>query len=63
MAIEATPYAKPDQTLIGKITEINPKIDENGMVQIKALIPNKNSVLVDGMNVSILVKRQIEEKL
>lgn len=63
MTIEATPYAKPDQTLFGKITEINPKIDENGMVQIKALIPNKNSVLVDGMNVSILVKRQIEEKL
>lgn len=63
MTIEATPYAKPDQTLFGKITEINPKIDDNGMVQIKALIPNKNSVLVEGMNVSILVKRKIEEKL
>lgn len=63
MEIEATPYAIPDKTLIGKIIEINPKIDENGMVKIKAVIPNKNSVLVDGMNVSILVKRQIEEKL
>lgn len=63
MEIEVTPYANPDKILSGQITEINPKIDENGMVKIKAITVNKNGVLVDGMNVSILIKRQIEEKL
>lgn len=63
MAIEITPYAIPNKIFSGKITEINPKIDENGMVQIKAVTPNPNGTLVDGMNVSILVKRQVEEQL
>lgn len=63
MEIEITPYANPEAILIGGITEINPKIDENGMVKIKAVTINKNKALVDGMNVSILIKRQIEEKL
>lgn len=63
MAIEVTPYAIPDKIFPGKIMEINPKIDENGMVKIKAVTPNQKAILIDGMNVSILVKRQIEEQL
>ena len=50
-------------TLKGTVTEVNPKIDENGMVKVKATTDNPKAVLVDGMNVSILAKRQIADKL
>ncbi len=63
MEVEITPYAKSDVTLNGVITEVNPKIDENGMAKIKCITTNRNGVLIDGMNLSILVKRKTEEKL
>lgn len=63
MDVELTPYANNQITLHGKVTEVNPKIDENGMVKIKAVTNNRERILVDGMNVHIVLKRQIGEKL
>jgi len=63
MKVEACAFANQSLCLFGVITEINPKIDENGMVKLKAVIDNKNSSLVDGMNMSIKVKREIENSL
>lgn len=63
MQIEACAYANPSLCMFGEITEVNPKIDSNGMVQLKAVINNKNASLVDGMNISIKVKREIENSL
>lgn len=63
MKIEACAFADQSICLFGMITEINPKIDENGMVRLKAVIDNKNSSLVDGMNMSIKVKREIDNSL
>lgn len=63
MTVEITPYANHEHTLTGKITEVNPRIDENGMVKVKAVTDNQQGLLVDGMNVSILIKRQIDHKI
>lgn len=63
MDVELTPYANQSVTLHGKVSEVNPRIDENGMVKIKATADNASHILVDGMNVSIILKRQIEDKL
>lgn len=63
MEVEITPYANHENTLTGKITEVNPRIDENGMVKVKAVTDNDKRLLVDGMNVSILIKRQIDHKI
>jgi len=63
MEVKLCPYANPRDTLHGEVTEVNPRIDENGMVRVKAVTNNRERVLVDGMNVSILIKRQIEEKV
>jgi len=63
MNVEASPFANQSIKLTGVITEVNPRIDENGMVKIKAVIDNKGAHLVDGMNVSLLIKREIENKL
>lgn len=63
MEVEITPYANHEYTLTGKITEVNPRIDENGMVKVKAITDNHQGLLIDGMNVSILIKRQIDHKI
>lgn len=63
MEVELTPYASNKTTLHGKVIEVNPRIDENGMVKIKAMTDNEKHLLVDGMNVNIILKRRIEDKL
>lgn len=63
MEVEITPYANSRTILQGRVTEVNPRIDENGMVKVTAEADNRNVALVDGMNVSVLVKRRMEDKL
>jgi membrane fusion protein, multidrug efflux system len=46
----------------GRISEINPVVDENGLILIKALVKNSGS-LMDGMNVKVLVEKEIPDQL
>lgn len=43
----------------GKITEINPLIDDNGQVKVRARVKNVGSELMEGMNVKIVIEREI----
>ena len=43
----------------GKITSINPTINNNGLVRIKARIPNNTHTLIAGMNVKIIIESKI----
>ena len=63
MLVEVIPFAFNGDTIIGKLSEINPRVEENGMVSVKALVPNKNGRLVDGMNVKVMVKKDLGKKL
>ena len=57
-----TPYSSTVNGQEGNICEINPLVDENSMVQVKARL-NGGSKLFDGMNVRVNVRRQLDEKL
>lgn len=59
--VEIAPYSSAEATR-GRITEINPTIDENGMVKVWANVEG-NSALLDGMNVRVTVKRLLERSL
>lgn len=50
------PYALPHISATGKITNINPIIDKNGMVKVKASV-NYQPNLFQGMNVKISILR------
>ena len=63
MTVLVSPYIADTIQVTGVISQVNPRIDDNGMVKIKATIPNNNGVLVDGMNVSILVRRATEQAI
>ncbi len=56
--VEVMPYAMPQVNVSGKITEINPLVDEKGLVKIKAEIKG-NSQLFEGMNVRVRIQKDI----
>jgi RND family efflux transporter MFP subunit len=60
--VEVTPYASAVGVRTGSISEINPMVDENGMVRVKAKVDGSDK-LFDGMNVRISVKRSLGQQL
>ena len=60
--VEVTPYASAVGARTGCISEINPLVDENGMVRVKARVDGSEK-LFDGMNVRISVKRSLGQQL
>lgn len=46
----------------GKINEINPVIDKNGLIAVKAFVSNPGS-LMEGMNVKVLISNEISNQL
>lgn len=50
------------ESYLGEITSINPVVEKNGMVKVKARISNDGK-LIEGMNVKIRIQKEIPEKL
>jgi len=63
MKVMAIPYAFDGDTIAGNLTEINPMVDETGMVRAKAVIPNSTGKLTEGMNVKVILQEAIPNKL
>lgn len=57
-----TPYSDSASKQEGRITQINPLVDEKGMVKVKATVNSKGK-LFSGMNVRINVHRSLGEQL
>ncbi|ASB47955.1 efflux RND transporter periplasmic adaptor subunit [Alkalitalea saponilacus] len=61
--VELTPFALPGESFRGRVTSINPAVDERGMVRITATVPNPGHRLMDGMNARVLLKNSIPDCL
>ncbi|MDR1645580.1 MAG: efflux RND transporter periplasmic adaptor subunit [Tannerellaceae bacterium] len=61
--VKVTPFSLPDGRTEGRISEINPIVDENGMVRVKASVANPGKRLLDGMNVRIHIQRLVGKQL
>lgn len=59
--VECSPYTS-DNSYSGRVSEINPVVDKDGMVKVRATISG-NDGLYDGMNVRVNVKRNVERAL
>lgn len=55
-------FAIPDKTWKGVVTEINPFIESNGMVKVKARIVGGDD-LYEGMNISVKIRKAIGERM
>lgn len=50
--MKIVPFSMPDLEVTGRVSEINPLVNENGMVQVKASV-SYHTRLVEGMNVRV----------
>ncbi|HUX55463.1 MAG TPA: efflux RND transporter periplasmic adaptor subunit [Bacteroidales bacterium] len=62
MPVGIVPFINDSILISGKITEINPQVDENGMVKVKAEFRNNNR-LIDGMNVKVVIRKPVPNRL
>jgi RND family efflux transporter MFP subunit len=58
-----TPYAFTGSMTEGRIMEINPLVDKNGMVRIKAQAGAAKDKLYDGMNVKVRIRKTVGRQL
>ena len=47
----------------GIIDQVNPQVDENGLVTVRGLVENSNGKLLEGMNVKVKVRNKIPDQL
>ena len=60
--VEVAPFALSDVMAEGRISEINPLVDKDGMVQVKAAVNDKGK-LFEGMNVRVSIHRSLGKQL
>lgn len=61
--IAVSAFSAADKEVWGKVTEINPVVGKNGMVQVKAAINGSGQKLYEGMKVKVRVERLLGERL
>lgn len=57
------PFALDSTAQSGIVSEINPIVDENGLITVKARINNSRKVLFEGMNVRVIVRKVYPDNL
>ena len=60
--VEITVFSIPDKTWAGQITEINPFVENSGMIKVKAKIL-QCAGLYEGMNISLKIRKDIGNML
>lgn len=61
--VQLSPFALSNYNIAGKVDEINPVVDENGMIRIKARIHGATDSLYDGMNIKVRIQRSMGKQL
>ena len=62
MEIQLSPLHKPSERFKGRVTEINPGVDDRGQIRVTALISGNQS-LMDGMNVRVYLESSVPGEL
>ena len=62
-AITMRPFIEDSAFYGGNIVEINPVVNEHGLVTVKALVPNNDGKLIQGMNVKVFIKDNVPNNL
>jgi len=60
-AVKVSPFIDESIVLNGTVAEVNPTIDEKGLVTIKARVKNNSDRLLDGMNVKVIIENSVRD--
>lgn len=59
--VKVSPFIDESLVLNGAVAEINPTIDDKGLVTIKARVKNTSDRLLDGMNVKVIIENSVRD--
>lgn len=62
MPISIIPFTDDSTIVAGKVVQVNPQVDDNGMIRVRAEFRN-NGRLIDGMNVKVLARKPVYNRL
>lgn len=62
-SVTVSPFALPSQSYTGTVNEINPLVDEHGMIKVKAIVNNQGRNLLSGMNVKVMLQNKVPGQL
>jgi RND family efflux transporter MFP subunit len=62
MPVGIVPFINDSTLINGRISQINPQVDETGMVKVRAEFRN-NGRLIDGMNVKVVIRKPVPGRL
>ncbi len=60
--VSVSPFIDESKVFTGEITQINPLIDDNGQIKVRAKVDNRDHFLLEGMNVKLTLNRQIKDQ-
>ena len=60
-AVLISSFVDESKSYKGAITEINPIVDKNGLIQIKAKVNIPDNTLFDGMHVKVIINQPIKD--
>ena len=63
MPVAIIPYAFENDTLAGRLSAVNPTVNDAGMVLATAIVGNKAGKLTDGMNVKVIVRDAVPNQV
>ncbi|SOD83043.1 efflux RND transporter periplasmic adaptor subunit [Spirosoma fluviale] len=63
LPVRVMPVAVPGRTYAGQVQEINPFVNAQGLVLVKARINQPDNQLFEGMNARIVIERRIPDQL
>lgn len=58
--VKVSSFVEDSVTYEGIITEINPLVDDKGLIKITARMTNRGDALMDGMNVRVVVEQRVQ---
>ncbi len=62
MPVRIIPFINDSTLIKGTISQINPQVDETGMIKVKARFRNTGR-LIDGMNVKVVIRKPVPDRL
>ena len=57
--VKVAPFVQEDDVLEGSVTEVNPTVDDKGLISIVARVKNNGRDLLDGMNVKVIIENAV----
>lgn len=61
--VTVSPFIAEEESYEGMVTEINPTVDDKGLIGIRARVKNMSEILLDGMNVRVIVENSVPDML